>query len=380
MASAITVCANCGSERSNRFCSVCGQNNRDYRGALWRVIADVVREAFEVDGRLPRTLRQMFLRPGQLAVEFSRNRRASFVSPVRTYVFTSILFFFVLAVTAAQDRADAPRDRPGRPANAAVDPMLAAKVEYAQSNCEGVDVAGFKRLLSPQQRRKVDEILDRPGPPAGNSKPMLCALMVALAKDPAQQGQSETDAAKVSNGPQGQALDPAQQGESETDAAISSFVRALLAFFAGPAVDVLHDQKAALGLLFDNLPLAMFVTLPAYTVLLKLFFFSSRRYYTEHLVFAMHLHSFSFLVYTARMLLPDTPVGGGEPDLWDQTVDWTGRALMVWATVYSYLAMRRYYANGRIRTACKWLVLDACYIVLLIPGFLLSVAATILLL
>ena len=355
MASAITVCANCGSERSNRFCSICGQNDRDYRGALWRVIADVVREAFEVDGRLPRTLRQMFLRPGQLAVEFSRNRRASFVSPVRTYLFTSIAFFFVLAVTAARDPADAPREKSG-PADAAVAPMLAEK---ARAACDGVDVAGFKQLLSPQQRRKVDEILDRTGPRSkGNSKRNLCWLMRGLAEHP-------------------HVVAPAQEGEPETDVPA---LLALGAFFAGPAVDVLHKPDAALDLLFDNLPLAMFVTLPAYTVLLKLFFFSSRRYYTEHLVFAMHLHSFSFLVYTAAMLLPDAPVGGGEPDLWDQTLGWTGNALLVWATVYSYLAMRRYYTNGRIRTACKWLVLDACYIVLLIPGFLLSVAATILLL
>ncbi|MCY4573601.1 MAG: DUF3667 domain-containing protein [Gemmatimonadetes bacterium] len=41
----------------------------------------LIREAFEVDSRVPRTLGLLFFVPGRLSAEFSRNRRARFLSP-----------------------------------------------------------------------------------------------------------------------------------------------------------------------------------------------------------------------------------------------------------------------------------------------------------
>lgn len=263
------ACANCGHYRDDRFCPRCGQDDRDYTRSLWRLVGDVIKETFEVDGRLPRTLRPMFLRPGQLAVEFSRNRRASYVSPVRSYLFASILFFFVLAVTA----------NPG----------------------SGPD-------MPPDQVTEEQEARGR-----------------------------------------------------------------ILVEKAGAVVDVLRDPRSAARLL-DNLPLAMFVTLPAYALLLKMFFYSSRRYYTEHLVFAMHLHTFSFLVYTVIMVMLNT---GHLSEFLGGTLKWAALALFLWVVAYSYLALRRYYRNGLFVTAIKWFVLGCCYAALLIPGLLLSVAATI---
>ena len=63
------------------------------------------------------------------------------------------------------------------------------------------------------------------------------------------------------------------------------------------AVDALEDPRAVFSLLLDNLPFAMFITLPAYAALLMLFFAGSRRFFTEHLVFAVQLHTFAFIVF-----------------------------------------------------------------------------------
>ena len=91
-------CANCGAERSGPYCSRCGQNDRDYQRALPPLLSELLSEAFELDSRLVRTLKLLLFKPGALSLEFSKNRRASYVSPIRLYFFTSILFFFFLSL------------------------------------------------------------------------------------------------------------------------------------------------------------------------------------------------------------------------------------------------------------------------------------------
>lgn len=350
----MAACPNCGYERDNRFCPQCGQNDRDYIRSLWRLIADVVKETFEVDGRLPRTLKRMFLRPGELAVEFSRNRRASYISPFRSYLFASILFFFSLAVIADPGpRGIPPPDSVAHEQDEAREEKLAKK-----DACENLDAPRFQRALSPRQRHLMGEILGR----QREGKTVLCFMAGVL----------ETDWGSRNGEDMPEADQSTKQGGSEADD-----LGPVNSFLARGAVEALHDWRAAASQLLDNLPLAMIVTLPAYALLLKLFFFSRHRYYTEHLVFAMHLHTFSFLVYTVFLLLPEYEnLPGGEDGFWGQTVGWIAIGLVAWVAVYSYLALRRYYRNGRVVTACKWFVLGGCYVVVLIPGFLLSLATT----
>ena len=78
------ACSNCGHLRSDRFCAKCGQNDRDYIRSLPPVLGDILKETFELDSRFLRTIKPMFFRPGELPSEFSRNRRASYVSPIRS--------------------------------------------------------------------------------------------------------------------------------------------------------------------------------------------------------------------------------------------------------------------------------------------------------
>ena len=368
------VCANCGYERTNRFCPRCGQNDRDYIRSLPPVLGDILKETFELDSRLLRTIKPMFLRPGELPSEFSRNRRARYVSAIRLYIFASLAFFFLLSLTT-DFRPPVPEgggngEEPG-----------------VQAAREGADVEALKAVLPPYQQRKVDRIVAQPG--LFLSKSIIYPLSVGLA---------------------------------ENDEPLADWERFMLARL----VDALEDPRAAFSLLLDNLPFSMFITLPAYAVLLMLFFVGSRRYFTEHLVFAVQLHTFAFIVFTVLVLLPDdderrprpervaalsvdgpsTPAAGAatstaatirerlrraraadddDEDGAEPTtvalgpahlVDWLELLLALWVPAYHYLALRRYYGNGRMKTAIKWAMLSGAYTILLIPGFLLSLALT----
>ena len=337
----LAACPNCGAPRPEAFCSKCGQNDRCYAGSLWRVVGDVAKEVFETDGRTLATLRSLLLRPGELAIEFSRNRRASYVSPVRTYLFASIVFFGVLALNFGPERP--PTEKWGE---------LAASGKMPRG-CETADVAAFELWLPPADRHKVGEILARAGPGMGFVREWLCGLMDLVAESPEVSG--------------------------PVPLAAEQQPRPALVFGVRAAVDILHDPLGARDSFVGNLGLATLVTLPAYALLLKLFFFGARRFYTEHLVFAIYLHVFTYLAYAVGLLLPDAP-GDAAPagaERWlGEAASWLGFAIICWSGIYAFLAMRRYYGNGRFRTACKWLALGVCYLVLLIPGLLLSLGAT----
>ena len=99
-------CLNCGDARSGRYCAQCGQNDRNYMRALLPMLWELIREAFEVDSRVPRTLGLLFVVPGSLSREFSVNRRARYSSPVRLYLFASFVFFLVLSLAVPDTMPD----------------------------------------------------------------------------------------------------------------------------------------------------------------------------------------------------------------------------------------------------------------------------------
>ena len=78
---------------------------------------------------------------------------------------------------------------------------------------------------------------------------------------------------------------------------------------------------------------AMFLLLPMFAALLKLVYRSRGLVYGEHLVFALHLHTFWLLAVAALVLLPSATPG------------LIGLALLLAIPLYALLAMRRVYGG-----------------------------------
>lgn len=94
------------------------------------------------------------------------------------------------------------------------------------------------------------------------------------------------------------------------------------------------DEAAALGERFlANIGGAMFLLLPGFALGLKLAYLNRRLRYTEHLVFALHLHAFWFIVLALLLLLPGPA--------------WLGGLAFAVVPLYTLMAMRRVY-GGRL--------------------------------
>jgi hypothetical protein len=109
-----------------------------------------------------------------------------------------------------------------------------------------------------------------------------------------------------------------------------------------------------------NAPKTVFLLLPLFAIYLKLLYFRRNRLYVEHFVFALHIHSFAYIVFTAMLL-----TGGAYSAL-----------LLVWLLGYVFWAMKSVYGQGYRKTGTKYLVLGGAYFVALMVGMLLTILVT----
>ncbi|RMB11794.1 DUF3667 domain-containing protein [Eilatimonas milleporae] len=90
------------------------------------------------------------------------------------------------------------------------------------------------------------------------------------------------------------------------------------------------------------LPRALFVLVPFFALILRLFHWGGKRYYVNQLIFSLHFHSFLFLLMTAMVLI--IPAYGGE----------LGIQLFWWGTsLYLIIALKVGQQQGWVRAFVK---------------------------
>lgn len=91
-------CLNCGAELTGAYCSACGQRVRLHR-SLASLGHDILHGVFHFEGKMWRTIPELFFHPGRLTRRYIDGERAKFVSPMALYLFTVFLMFGVFSFT-----------------------------------------------------------------------------------------------------------------------------------------------------------------------------------------------------------------------------------------------------------------------------------------
>ena len=92
-----TACLNCGTPLSGPFCAGCGQRDIPPYPSVRELAVDAVSEFSGWDGRLASTLRALVRHPGLLTHEFLEGRRVRYISPLRLYLMSSLVYFLIAA-------------------------------------------------------------------------------------------------------------------------------------------------------------------------------------------------------------------------------------------------------------------------------------------
>ncbi|MDY6944653.1 MAG: DUF3667 domain-containing protein [Pseudomonadota bacterium] len=91
-------CRNCGAVVTGTYCASCGQASHLHR-SLVSLGHDILHGVFHFEGKVWRTLPELFLRPGRLTRRYIDGERAKFVSPMALYLFAVFLMFAIFPFT-----------------------------------------------------------------------------------------------------------------------------------------------------------------------------------------------------------------------------------------------------------------------------------------
>jgi hypothetical protein len=111
------ICLNCGAQLTGRYCQVCGQENTEPKETVWGLVSHFFNDITHFDGKFFSTVKYLIAKPGFLSAEYIKGRRASYLHPIRMYVFTSAFFFIIFfslfppeSFVGGKDEADQPKE------------------------------------------------------------------------------------------------------------------------------------------------------------------------------------------------------------------------------------------------------------------------------
>lgn len=125
-------------------------------------------------------------------------------------------------------------------------------------------------------------------------------------------------------------------------------------------------------------PQALLIILPFFALLLKVFYFFQRRLFMEHMIVALHNHSFLLSVISMLAVFSTLENWAGLPAQWRNLSAQLAGAVMIWVPVYFFLCLKQAYGQGWRMTAFKFLAIGFAYLPLLAFGFVINFALALL--
>lgn len=365
---ATSSCQNCGEPLLGPHCYRCGQPVNGLVRHFSSILGDALDSVLNIDARIFRTLWPLFAKPGFLSSEYFAGRRVRYVSPVRLFVFLSIVTFFVAQLMV-------------NPGDAPIQFDNTDSFDKATTVVE-VEAAREQVLEGLAKARK--EIPDVPGARASMDKGADAVRAKAARRIAELQGASADETAATAT-EEAEEKPPLQFNDRPWNPVTNPLKARWLPDFANRWINaqVARGQNNVVAMQKDPnrmkdavlgaLPSTLFVLLPIFALMLKLAYLFKRRLYMEHLIVALHSHAFlcmALLLVFALMALGDAlPALGGV----------TGpveAALFAWMPVYLLLMQKRVYAQGWLMTLLKYCVLGVCYVVLLSFGVGFTIVAS----
>src|SRR5690606_4578716 len=106
----------------------------------------------------------------------------------------------------------------------------------------------------------------------------------------------------------------------------------------------------------DTIPIAIFVLLPIFALILKIFFFR-RGYYAHHLVFAFYYFSFLFATFSILLLLNY---------IWSGFLSWLTFFIFLFTFSSFFVAVKRFYMQGWFLSFIKSSLVAFIYMIFVI--------------
>jgi Protein of unknown function (DUF3667) len=343
------VCLNCNARVFGPYCHVCGQHNVEPKETAIGLVIHFFSDITHFEGKFISSLRYLLFRPGFLTQEYERGRRASYMNPVRMYVFASAFFFILFfSFFSGGDKRI---------------------VQINQSN-------DSSKTKQPAVKFTNDFLKEQGLKDAKTKEDSIQVIEAFGGKDEKQQVTNDSGRVTGILGITGEefktiaAYDSAQAQlpKDKRDNWVEQLFKKRIIFvnekFNG-------DLKAFNAAVYDYsihaLPKILFISLPLFALMLYLLYVRHKRFfYVTHIIFTIHLYVFYFIMLLFFF----------SNDKINESISWWpgtlfGFAIWLYMYIYLYKAMRRVYAQRRAKTILKYFILlffTAILFVLLTTG------------
>lgn len=324
-------CQNCGTPLRGPFCHRCGQHDFDVNRSFWHTFLEALESFLHFDTKLFRGLITLLFCPGRLTAAFNAGKRSSQMPPFRLYVFVSIFFFLFASLKSDSNKLPAEIQTQG------VDTAAIAKNDTVRRETWKAIADGSIKDPEVQERLKKLVTEDEAETPVAEDTAPASEEPVAPYALPIDKDTSEQLKSKIRRGttPEGRAA-------------------------------MAHG-------FFSALPKLILLCLPLFALYTRFLFHKSKQVYLQHLVLALHYHTFIYLWLMfeegwTRLFGLVSPTAAS----------WVEEVGDLWMLVYPVLMLRYVFANSWWKTLVKTGLLTGIYAITLGLGFIIT--ATILLL
>ena len=296
-----THCENCGTVLQGSFCHRCGQHDFDFNKSFGNVFHEALENFFHFDAKLFRNIITLLFRPGALPAEFNAGHRVAQMPPLRIYIFVSILFFFVSFAGGPPKTGD----------------VIVNEKMNAKDRAELGPLLGQVKDEHPDKGAKI--------------------------------GQLQENLARVASPTAAKQDKKAKLADREEDSALGRLLQEKGQY----AYEHQYDIAEAF---IHAIPKMLLFCLPLFALYTRVLFRKAGQAYLQHLVVALHFHTFIFLWSLFR-------------DGWAALADLVSHGLNdlilfaggVWLTVYPVVMLRRLFADSWKRTILKTVALTLAY-------------------
>ena len=322
-------CLNCNARVAGKFCQICGQENVEVVETTWQLVTHFFNDITHFDGKFFNTLRYLVFKPGFISSEYMKGRRASYLNPIRMYVFTSAIFFLIFFSMFHVDEKTI---------------NVSSKFSKSKlSDVELMDSASFAEFTSeinkgkPLSRQAFKERMDNDTLAKGFH------FTSSKYKSTAEYDSMLAKGIKKHNWLERTLI----HREIELNKKYNNDYKKILAAFVTS--------------LQHSFPQMLFVSLPLFALSLQLFYFRRKKYYyTNHLIFSIHLYIFVFIILLVIMGLSQLH----SYLHWD-VFYWIIGLLYLYIFYYQYKSMRNFYQQGRLKTLLKFFLLNNMLFILI---------------
>jgi len=338
-----TSCKNCEQEfqETFEFCPYCGQSSKEdltIRVLFYNTISNY----FDIDARFFKSLIPLMFRPGYLARKFVEGKRLQYLHPAQYYLFASVIFFFIFSFQA-------------REYNQKVDKALKEGFESDNvlkldsvpiKTLDSVDVAKLTQSLKDTQTitgmdneelERLDSIIEN------SANTNISGTRMDFGYD-----KHKLDSLITAGAPEAEQLKA--MGMKDDDGFFKKrFYTQLLKFQKNSGGGILQA-------FIDSIPIALFVLLPIFAFILKVFFWR-RGSFSHHLVFSFYYFSFLF-VLMGLILIANL--------LWE-VPDWINLITGLSTYLYLLIAVKHFYRQGYILSFFKTGIVTFIYLLFVLP-------------